>query len=149
MTFVVLTFAWITIGCGYIFTLRTGRQVGHIACLLGGMLITWEAADVRGLLPRQYVAKLNAAEPRPPTAVLRTPDADRVAPFVASVRLDSKVYHMRGCSKFGDQMRIVKEYATEQEAREDGRRPCSYCLNAQASAPVRPPGNPTESKSGP
>lgn len=65
------------------------------------------------------------AERRTPYAVLGTPDADK--PYVASIRTDSQVYHLRDCKKFGGELKWTVAWSKE-EAEASGRRPCSACI---------------------
>lgn len=101
----------------------------------------WVAIAVAALWVGAFLNwSMRRSEAAIPDAVRRTPDAVRVTPYavvnadvaskpyVASIRQDSKTYHLRTCSKFGSTLKAVKEYESEDEARADGKKPCTYCL---------------------
>jgi len=138
---IAILLLWGLGGIAAICHLRRRVVLGNVVLLLVLCGFT-RTAIVHRIAPVRapfFIALSGAAQLRAPLAVLRTPDAERGTPdaekpYVASIRNDSEVYHLRTCSKFDGELRNVFRWS-EKEAKASGRRPCSYCLgNSQAVA---------------
>jgi hypothetical protein len=81
---------------------------------------------VRSLPAEQPAIEAPITARRAPDAVMVTPNAGPLSPYVGSIRLDSKTYHVRGCTKYD--IKYAKGYETKEEAEADGRQPCTHCI---------------------
>lgn len=104
---------------------RRASEVTMLAAIITLSIIAWNHP-----LPEIRFTSATASEPfavrTSPIAVRRTEQPETRSPYVASIRLDSEVYHTRNCTKYSP--KYVKEYQTEEEAQADGKRPCSFCI---------------------
>jgi len=79
------------------------------------------------------------AERRTDDAERVTANAERLLPYVASIRLDSKTYHLRTCSKYVPKLgQHIEQYETSVDAESHGKIPCSFCIGRSVALVAHP-----------